>query len=110
MQPDEPGRSWDGTDYYGASLGALQALAERKGYRLVHTELSGVNAFFVRADLAAEAFPDPADVAVRGTPNYYQRGYRHPEARGAPPLPRPGLRPAGLRRAARRAAGLTSLD
>ena len=81
VQPDEPGHSWDGSEYYGASLGALQALGDRKGYRLVHTELSGVNAFFVRADLAGHAFPDPAEVAVRGTPNYYQRGVRHPSAK-----------------------------
>jgi glycosyltransferase involved in cell wall biosynthesis len=83
VQPDEAGRSWDGTDRYGASVAALQVLAERKGYRLVHTDLSAVNAFFVRADLAGHAFPEPGDVAVRGTPNYYQRGIRHPEARGA---------------------------
>jgi glycosyltransferase involved in cell wall biosynthesis len=81
VQPDEPGHSWDGSEYYGASLGALQALGDRKGYRLVHTELSGVNAFFVRADLAGHAFPDPAEVAIRGTPNYYQRGVRHPSAK-----------------------------
>jgi hypothetical protein len=83
VQPDEPDRSWDGTDRYGASLAALESLADRKGYRLVHTDLSAVNAFFVRADLVGHAFPEPGDVAVRGTPNYYQRGIRHPEARGA---------------------------
>ena len=83
VQPDEPDRSWDGTDRYGASLAALEALAERKRYRLVHTDLSAVNAFFVRADLAEHGFPEPGDVAVRGTPNYYQRGIRHPDARGA---------------------------
>ena len=83
VQPDEPDRSWDGTDRYGASLAALQALAEGKGYRLVHTDLSAVNAFFVRGDLAGDRFPEPAAVAVRGTPNYYQRGIRHPEALGA---------------------------
>ncbi len=81
VQPDEPGHAWDGTDYYGASLGALHSLAERKGYRLVHTDLSGVNAFFVRADLAGGAFPEPAEVAVRGAPNYYQRGIQHPASK-----------------------------
>jgi hypothetical protein len=82
VQPDEPGYVWDGTDYQGASLGALRALGERKGYRLVHTELSGVNAFFVRADLAADdAFPTGDEVAMRGAPNYYQRGMRHPAAK-----------------------------
>ncbi len=57
VQPDEPDRSWDGTDRYGASLGALQAWPRRKGYRLVHTDLSAVNAFFVRGDLAGTASP-----------------------------------------------------
>ena len=80
VQPYERGAGWEGTDYFGASLGALRALADSKGYRLVHTELSGVNAFFVRADLAPNAFPDPADVALRGVPNYFQSGHHHPPA------------------------------
>lgn len=43
---------WDGaTDRYGASLDALVALGAEKGYGLVHTDLAGVNAFFVRDDL-----------------------------------------------------------
>jgi len=77
VQPrDHP--AWDGTDYFGASLGAIRGLGERKGYRLVHTELSGVNVFLVRSDLAAGRFPAPDEVAVRGGPNYFQSGYRHP--------------------------------
>jgi hypothetical protein len=78
VQPRDPDLPWDGTDYFGTSLGALRSLAETKGYRLVHTELSGVNAFFVRADLGERAFPEPPDVALRGVPNYFQSGYRHP--------------------------------
>jgi hypothetical protein len=39
--------------YYGASIGALTALARRKGYELVGTTSSGHNAFFVRGDLAS---------------------------------------------------------
>jgi hypothetical protein len=80
VQPNDPGRHWAGTQHFGASVGALRALADRKGYRLVHTELAGVNAFFVREDLIAGAFPKPADVAVRGAPNYFLCGYRHPPA------------------------------
>ena len=41
--------------YFGASLGALAAVAAKKGYSLVATESSGVNAFFVRNDLMDEA-------------------------------------------------------
>ena len=68
------GRRWDGTSYYGASLGALRSLGERKGYRLVHTELSGVNAFFVREDLAEGRFLATEEVPIAGAPNYFQRG------------------------------------
>jgi hypothetical protein len=76
VQPRDAG-TWDGTDYYGASLGAVRSLGDAKGYRLVHAELSGVNAFLVREDLAEGRFPAPDDVAVR-VPNYFQSGYRHP--------------------------------
>ena len=38
--------------YGGASLAALTALAARKGYRLVTCENTGVNAFFLRDDVA----------------------------------------------------------
>jgi hypothetical protein len=40
------------TMYYGASLAALTHLASRKGYRLVAVEPAGINAYFVRNDLA----------------------------------------------------------
>jgi len=40
------------TMYYGASLAALTRLSSRKGYRLVAVEPTGVNAFFLRNDLA----------------------------------------------------------
>jgi hypothetical protein len=40
--------------YGGASLAALTGLAARKGYRLVTCENTGVNAFFLRHDVAPE--------------------------------------------------------
>jgi hypothetical protein len=40
--------------YSGASLAALTKLAERKGYRLVVCEESGINAFYLRADIAPD--------------------------------------------------------
>lgn len=43
---------WDKTEYYGASLSALVELGNAKGYTLVATDSYGVNAFFVRNDLA----------------------------------------------------------
>lgn len=39
--------------YFGASINALCLLAARKGYELVGTNRAGVNAFFVRRDLAS---------------------------------------------------------
>jgi hypothetical protein len=47
--------------YYGASLAALGHLAARKGYRLVTTEPTGVNAYFIRNDVAP--FIPACDVA-----------------------------------------------
>ena len=69
---------WDGTDYFGASLDALCALAERKGYALAHTDLSAANAFFVRSDLSRDAVPQPDRVVRRSQPNYFMQAYRHP--------------------------------
>jgi hypothetical protein len=43
--------------YYGASLGAIVSLANRKGYALVGTNSAGNNAFFVRNDLMTSQFP-----------------------------------------------------
>ncbi len=43
--------------YFGASLSALKNLCDRKGYRLVETSKSGVNAFFVREDLVLPETP-----------------------------------------------------
>ncbi len=40
--------------YYGASLGALQHLAHKKGYLPVGSNVLGHNAFFLRSDIAGE--------------------------------------------------------
>jgi hypothetical protein len=48
-----------GTLYFGASLGALVKLGQRKGYSLVGCSISGVNAFFVRDDLVQDHFRAP---------------------------------------------------
>lgn len=51
---------WDGSLNFGASLKALERLGRERGYRLVHCDSAGVNAFFVREDLAADRFEGPA--------------------------------------------------
>ena len=50
---------WDYSDWQGASLKAMELLGKEKGYVLVGTNLTGVNAFFVREDLySKEKFLD----------------------------------------------------
>jgi len=46
-----PDAIWDGTNYFGASLLALQNLGSTKGYTLVGCTNSGVNAFFCKTEL-----------------------------------------------------------
>jgi hypothetical protein len=74
VQPVDAG-PWDGSEFYGASIEALVELATVKGYVLAHTELTGLNAFFVRDDLVDRLGPiDPprravaADLRVGGPP------------------------------------------
>jgi len=74
VQPRDTG-GWRETDYFGASIEALVALGRRKGYRLVHTELTGNNAFFVRDDLPGE-YLDAAAVPRR-SPNFWLEGVVH---------------------------------
>ena len=70
VPPYDPAYAWDGTDYMGASLQAIANLAARRGYRLVGTNITGVNAFFVRDDLAAGRFAD-GDAAALFNPARY---------------------------------------
>jgi len=82
VMPYTPGYRWDHTSGYGASLGALEDLAQEKGYRLVHTDLAGVNAFFVRGDLAG-ALP-AGDAVPRRSANQALMGLDHPAPRRPP--------------------------
>jgi hypothetical protein len=58
--PYQPNRAGDGTNFFGASLEALVRLGRTKGYRVVGCNISGSNAFFVREDLCADHFIEPA--------------------------------------------------
>jgi hypothetical protein len=78
VQPYVEDWQWDGTSYYGASLGALRWLGRERGYRLVHTDLTGVNAFFVREDLISCFADIKHDAIPERSPNYYNVGYIHP--------------------------------
>jgi hypothetical protein len=49
--PYQEDYSWDGNIYYGASLLALNNLANKKNYSLIAIDSSCTNAFFIRNDL-----------------------------------------------------------
>jgi hypothetical protein len=66
---------WDGTMFSGASLRALEELGAAKGYDLVHADLAGVNAFFVRHDLRGDL--PTGDEVMRHGVNYYLLSSAH---------------------------------
>jgi hypothetical protein len=58
--PYDPQATWDGfSNYYGASLKALEILGREKEYSLVGCNYTGVTAFFVRNDLVGDNFLQP---------------------------------------------------
>ncbi|MCP4004395.1 MAG: hypothetical protein GY725_09390 [bacterium] len=64
--PYDPERSWDGTNYHGASLSALRKLGEEKGYALIHTDSYAPNAFFALRSALPSDYVEPSfgEVAV----------------------------------------------
>jgi hypothetical protein len=76
---------WDGSNYFGASLKALELLGSRKGYHLVGCNFSGVNAFFVRADLCQNKFREPYTAENHFEPPRYWmvRSAGHPPGVGS---------------------------
>jgi hypothetical protein len=84
--PYQPNRSADGTNFFGASLEALVRLGRTKGYRVVGCNISGSNAFFVRADLCADHFIAPATAEEHYEPprHFFSLLFAGPNA------PRPG--------------------
>jgi hypothetical protein len=76
----DPGRMWDGTHNFGASLKAFEILGGQLGYRLVGCEFTGANAFFVRDDLVADKFSEPFTSENHYEPPRYvllhRRGHR----------------------------------
>src|SRR5262249_29848458 len=51
IHPYEPGKTWDLTQAFGASLKAFELLGQKYGYSLVGCDITGINAFFVRNEL-----------------------------------------------------------
>ena len=48
--------SWDGSDYFGASLKSFEIMLNEKNFKLVGCNITGSNAFFVRSDLINNNF------------------------------------------------------
>ncbi len=61
---------WDGSDWQGASLKAYELLGRELGYQPAGTNMSGINAFFVRQDLAEDKFITPAAAENLYTPHH----------------------------------------
>lgn len=76
--PYDPNGAWRGNNYFGASLEALVRLGRSKGYRIVGCCFAGVNAFFVREDLCAGHFLEPASAEEHYEPPRYFAGLVQP--------------------------------
>lgn len=86
VQKYNPTHNWDGSNYFGASLKALEELGRKKGYILVGCNFAGGNAFFIREDLVGDRFSEPFTAEHHYRPPQYDafvRGFsRHPRGAG----------------------------
>ncbi|NEQ67493.1 MAG: FkbM family methyltransferase [Symploca sp. SIO2D2] len=62
--------TWDGTNFFGASLAAMIQLGKAKGYTLVGCDNRGINAFFVADDLISGHFDLPPQEQLYRTPTW----------------------------------------
>lgn len=83
--PYDPHCVWDGSNWFGASLKALELIGASKDMALVACDLSGANAFFVTAGQAAGKFQAPFDAETHYEfPKYaLSRPTGHPPSRQA---------------------------
>lgn len=82
-QPYNPYHIWNRSDYTGASLKDITELGKQKGYVLVGTNTSGVNAFFVRKDLCRMRFVKAGNIMELYNPPRFGlvcQGIGHPPA------------------------------
>jgi len=82
VMPYNAGHCWnggtlEGSDGFGASLKSLELLGDTLGYRLVGTNLNGINAFFVRKDLAKDLFVSPPSAEKLYNPSRYNIVFRN---------------------------------
>lgn len=65
---------WDGSDYFGASITALNHLGKDKGYKLLYADLTGSNLFFVRNE-HANKFKSITVKEIYRPPTYGDNGH-----------------------------------
>jgi hypothetical protein len=87
VMPYDPKYIYDGTsDFLGASLESLDKLGRKLGYQLVGTTMGGINAFFVKSELAQSLFVLPATAVNLYNPQrlvyYLNSGYKSIKYRG----------------------------
>lgn len=82
--PYQQGSSWDGTNFFGASLKTMELIGSAKGMALVGCDLSGVNSYFVASEKALPDFCAPFTAE-----NHYEPPrYRLSAQMGHPPSKR----------------------
>ena len=87
--PDFVWRSQEpGMPECGASLAAFVSLARRKGYRLVGSQMQCFNAFFLRADVGCEVFPEVSIESCLTHPIHASRKAKRLASPDAPVLKR----------------------
>lgn len=81
--PYDPNSSWSRTNWFGASLKALDRLANSKSMSLVGCDFFGINAYFVADSEAGAVSPGPY------TPEHHHQPPRYNllQKRGHPPAP-----------------------
>lgn len=70
--PYQPDTVWDGTNWFGASLKALEFIAAEKQMSLVGCEFAGINAFFVNSSEAKHRFQEPFTAEAHYEPPRYR--------------------------------------
>jgi hypothetical protein len=75
--PYDPSAAWDRTNWFGASLKALELIGSTKEMKLVGCDLNGSNAFFVGASEVGDAFLSPFTAENHFEPARYYRKSIH---------------------------------
>jgi hypothetical protein len=69
--PFDPAKFWDGSNWFGAGLKAVELIGTAKGMHLVGCDLTGTNAFFVAAGDTEGRFRAPFTAETHYQPASY---------------------------------------